>query len=153
MGEDIGPRATSAMYDFEGETQRTIQPVSELTDSTSDLLSNFEKLSSQTWQVKFVTTYESIGHPVGPPPSQEEEDENDIKMQHGGRGVIRGPATFRVEPGVTEAFWFSGSLNRPSTTTNNSFSYTNNFNNQLVAAIELNRQRMERSKRLNRVMR
>jgi hypothetical protein len=29
-------------------------------------------------------------------------------MQHGGAGVVTGPATFRVEPGMTEAFWFSG---------------------------------------------
>lgn len=31
-------------------------------------------------------------------------------MQEGGHGVITGPASFYVEPGVREAYWFSGSL-------------------------------------------
>lgn len=31
-------------------------------------------------------------------------------MQEGGSGVVTGPATFTVEPGVTEGFWFSGAL-------------------------------------------
>jgi len=31
-------------------------------------------------------------------------------MQHGGSGIITGPALFAIEPGVKEAFWFSGAL-------------------------------------------
>jgi hypothetical protein len=32
------------------------------------------------------------------------------RMQEGGSGIVTGPQTFQVEPGVTEAFWFSGAL-------------------------------------------
>jgi hypothetical protein len=31
-------------------------------------------------------------------------------MQHGGSGVVTGPASFFVEPGVREAYWFSGAM-------------------------------------------
>ncbi len=33
-----------------------------------------------------------------------------MNMQHGGSGIVTGPATFKVEPGVTEAYWFSGQM-------------------------------------------
>lgn len=32
------------------------------------------------------------------------------RRQEGGSGVVTGPHTFQVEPGVTEGFWFSGAL-------------------------------------------
>jgi len=32
------------------------------------------------------------------------------RRQEGGAGVVTGPHTFQVEPGVTEGFWFSGAL-------------------------------------------
>lgn len=43
-------------------------------------------------------------------PSGPGGDQSPVAMQRGGSGVVRGPATFRVEPGVREAFWFSGDL-------------------------------------------
>jgi hypothetical protein len=40
-----------------------------------------------------------------PPPTDPREG-----MRRGGHGVVTGPAGFYVEPGVREAYWFSGSL-------------------------------------------
>jgi hypothetical protein len=60
-----------------------------------------ELVRAYNWGRRARSTYRDTSPP--PPPYG-------TGMQHGGSGIVTGPASFFVEPGVREAYWFSGAM-------------------------------------------